>query len=420
MLAPVQPLCRRARSAAGWVCTGAALVTSCSRDDPALQPLDVDAGPPWDAGAAPQKPIPGMVWIPPGVLIAGTPPERLPRIADEEMAGEQVVMGGFYIDTYPFPNEAGAIPTTNVTQAEAEARCTEQGKRLCTELEYERACKGPNNLAYPYGDRYRPEACASESGRTLVPNGFLSACRSDFGMHDPHGSVWSWTASRWGRGTEDPSLVAIRGGSGEHGELVGRCANGRPMKATEKRKDLGFRCCKGEVNTFEVVLSVSRGEPLRWQPPDDRIAPALARLVPPSGADQLDLGGDEGDPPDAVQGGADVFTVERMWVWHPLGNEELLIGGGCAPPSAATGGKKRCGVLIARMRYDRPLPLAYVSSERWEPTLGQADGARELFLFGGDDVGAFRKRVRYEWGRIGVAEKERKKRRKGEKRATYD
>jgi hypothetical protein len=38
---------------------------------------------------------------------------------------------------------------------------------------------------------------------------------------------------------------------------------------------------------------------------------------------------------------------------------------------------------------------------------------------GGDRNGAFRRRVSYAWGRIAVAEKERKKRRKGFKEPTY-
>src|SRR5262249_36339436 len=75
----------------------------------------LDAAPPWRVPQADPEPRPGMVWIPSGVLIAGTPPDRLPRIADEEMPGEQVVMHGFYMDEYPHPNEIGAIPTTNVT-----------------------------------------------------------------------------------------------------------------------------------------------------------------------------------------------------------------------------------------------------------------------------------------------------------------
>ena len=86
-----------------------------------------------------------MVWVPAGALVAGTPPEQLPRIADEEMPGEQVVLQGFYIDIFAYPNEEGAIPKTNVTHAAGGELCAEQGKRLCTELEWERACKGPQN-----------------------------------------------------------------------------------------------------------------------------------------------------------------------------------------------------------------------------------------------------------------------------------
>src|SRR5262247_3411935 len=112
-------------SSAVWACTRA-------RDDGAPRGA-LDAAPPWDVAQADPEPRPGMVWIPQGVLIAGTPPDRLPRIADEEMPGEQVVLHGFYIDEYPHPNEIGAIPTTNVTQAEARALCEQQSKRLCSE-----------------------------------------------------------------------------------------------------------------------------------------------------------------------------------------------------------------------------------------------------------------------------------------------
>src|SRR6185312_7258602 len=131
------------------------LAAACRRsghDDPTRAQADGDAAPPWTSGPAEPEERPGMVWIPPGVLIAGTPLDRLPRVADEEMAGEQVVMHGFYVDVFPYPNEAGAIPTTNITQDEALGLCAAQGKRLCTELELERACKGPENQTYEYGD----------------------------------------------------------------------------------------------------------------------------------------------------------------------------------------------------------------------------------------------------------------------------
>jgi formylglycine-generating enzyme required for sulfatase activity len=100
-----------------------------------------------------------MHFIPSGALVVGTPENQLPRIADEEMAGLQLILKGFYIDTFPYPNEEGALPLTNVTQSEAARLCESRDKRLCGELEWERACKGPDNRTHAYGDHYRAEAC---------------------------------------------------------------------------------------------------------------------------------------------------------------------------------------------------------------------------------------------------------------------
>ena len=348
-----------------------------------------------------------MAWVPGGVLIAGTQPDKIPRVADEEMAGEQVVMHGFYVDLFPYPNEVGAIPTTNMTLEEARAACEQQGKRLCSELELERACKGPDNTTYEYGDTYRAATCATGIARALVPNGVNASCVSAFGVHDLHGGVWSWTSSAWRRDTAKTNLVALRGGNGEQGELVGRCANGRGVRSDAKRPDVGVRCCAGEPNTFEVVLEVSRGDALKWQPPDDKLVAPFAKLLPD---DVQQIG--RGDP--------DVeFRFERMWRWRPLGNEELLVAGGCAHPDGEHRGrrseKRVCGVVIARMKLDAAQPLAWVPSDWWQPTLSESDLARELYLHGGDVNGAFRRKVTYAWGRVTLGEKERKHRYKGER-----
>ena len=63
--------------------------------------------------------------------------------------------------------------------------------------------------------------------------------------------------------------------------------------------------------------------------------------------------------------------------------------------------------------------LAWVPTDWWEPTVGEAESPRELFLYGGDRNGAFRKRVGYAWGRIAVGDKERKKKHKGQREPTY-
>src|SRR5262245_31859813 len=186
-------------------------------------------GPPWSLGSAEPAPRPGMVWIPPGPLVAGTPPGKTPRVPDEEMAGEQIVMRGFFMDLFPFPNEPGALPKVGVTQPDAAAACEAQGKRLCSELELERACKGPQNTTYEYGEIYRAGACNTGTERAPGPNGMSAACASGFGVHDLHGSAWTWTSSHWKRDPSKTGLYAVRGGNGKLGELIGRCANGRGL-----------------------------------------------------------------------------------------------------------------------------------------------------------------------------------------------
>jgi hypothetical protein len=333
------------------------------------------------------------------------------------MAGEQVVMHGFYIDVFPYPNEVGAIPTTNINQAEARTLCEGQNKRLCTELELERACKGPDNLTYEYADLYRASVCATGVARALIPNGFNAACRSAFGVHDLHGGVWSWTSSQWRRDASKSTLATVRGGNGAAGELVGRCANGRGLSKDARREDVGVRCCAGELNTFEVVLQVTRGEPLRFQLPDGRIASQIEKLVPQEVTAAVD---GRRAAVDASLSAAripprDRFKVERMWIWHPLGNEELIVGGGCAHP----GDNASCGVIIARMRFDTAVLLTWVPTDWWQPTLREGESARDLLLYGGDRNGAFRKRIGYAWGRLTIGDKERKKKRKGQREASY-
>lgn len=354
-----------------------------------------DAAPPWDAGESP-VPRPGMVWIPGGVLFAGTPPGKLPRIPDQEMAGEQVVMHGFYVDEFPYPNEIGAIPTTSVTRDEAAALCAQGGKRLCTELELERACKGPENTTYPYGETYRAATCATGSQRTQVPNGVNSGCRSAFGVADLVGTVFVWTASAWGRDGSQPGSVAVRGGNGVDGDVVARCANARPRRPDVRRNDLGVRCCAGEPNTFQVLLDVTRGDPFALIPVAPDLAVAMERLVP----EEVQRGS---SGPGRVP-----FHVERTWMWRPAGNEELLLGGGCALVP-----NKRCGVLVGRRGAGQFAALTFVPTDKWQPTIGETDEARHLFVHGGDERGAFRKKLTYDWGRLVIGEKQYKSRERG-------
>jgi hypothetical protein len=331
-----------------------------------------------------------MSWIAGGALVAGTPPDSLPRIADEEMSGEQVILKGFYMDTYPFPNEEGAIPLTNVSQSEALGLCAEQGKRLCSELEWERACKGPKNTTYEYGDRYKANRCGTGARPQLRPSGLRVGCSSDFGVSDMHGGVWEWTSSPWGRGI-DRELSTVRGGNAPAGELVGRCANAMGRPPDSKSPTVGFRCCAGEPNSAEVVLNVERLTKLKHKDPVDReLAERLTSMLPQPAL--LELGSRKD------------FKIDRMWDWWPVGNERLIVAGGCAGSSTAPA----CGVLIARVTLGRPTLLGWVGSGHFAPAVQSDADVRDILVFGADEIGSFRRPVAYVWGSVSVGEKDRR------------
>ena len=66
--------------------------------------------------------------------------------ADDE--GMVPIGDAFYIDIYEYPNRPGILPKVNATWREAETLCAAQGKRLCTEQEWQKACTGSQNYIY--------------------------------------------------------------------------------------------------------------------------------------------------------------------------------------------------------------------------------------------------------------------------------
>ncbi len=340
----------------------------------------------------PPQPRKNMVWIPAGTFFAGTPKQLLPRAADEEMPGVQVVLEGFYIDQYPWPNEPGAIQTTNVTRDEARTRCEQVGKRLCTELEWERACKGPKSTVYEYGDAYRKDDCGVTASVALTPTGTRVPCRSAFDVFDMHGGAFEWTSSPWARGTSDPDLVAVRGGSGDPGDVFARCANAFARRASARLANVGFRCCAGERNDAEVSLEVVRApEPLAVVPRTPELAAQIEAALP---ADLAAM---------APASGNGAWQVDKIWTWSPIGNETLTVSSGCAHPSVHA----LCGIVVSRLGASGAEPLAFVPSGWWIPSVQIDQDPRILWVYGGDGQGKYRVRVAYLWGRIGMAAPER-------------
>ena len=56
-----------------------------------------------------------------------------------------------------------------------------------------------------------------------------------------------------------------------------------------------------------------------------------------------------------------------------------------------------------------PQRLAWVSSDEWIATVARHESSRGVYVYGGDQLGAYRKAVMFDWGTITEGRKERKK-----------
>ncbi len=372
----------------GTAAAAATFVVACGRSHGADAAL-ADGGPLVSApsAVAPGAPRQGMAWIASGVLHAGSAVDDVPSVADAELPGVDTPMGGFYIDVLPWPNEAGAIPTTNVTRDEASRLCQAKQKRLCSELEWERACKGPQNLRYEYGATYDPAACGAGFSADVTarrPSGDKAACKSAFGVREMHGGAWEWTDSNWRRGTSR-GFASERGGNDPAGELVTRCAYGRPAPPGEGSPSVGFRCCAGPRNDAEVDLQV-------------KVGPAFERTKQPTGSPALSpLGGVACGPPTSPT----PCSIGRAWTWRPAANVELSVAGGCVgrDPNA------RCALAVSRLLGDKVQTLAEVDTGREIPEVVLVEGLdRRIRVRGADLRAPFFREVVFSYGRVDVKE----------------
>lgn len=187
-----------------------------------------------------QSCMPGMVVLPAGkALLGSTVNDPLRNFGEDKL--HSVNMQVFCIDRYEYPNELQITPLVNVSYSQAEQLCQKRGKRLCTEEEWEYACKSGGSRSFPYGDHFDPDICNTRSGngknRTIAPSGKYPNCLSPFGVFDMSGNVSEWISSP-GEGDK-----ALRGGSFSKQNWAARCAARSNLAPSSQKDDLGFRCC---------------------------------------------------------------------------------------------------------------------------------------------------------------------------------
>jgi hypothetical protein len=172
-----------------------------------------------------------------------------------DMARLQGEDEAYCMDRYEYPNEAGAVPLTDVTWTEAQARCVELSKRLCTEAEWEQACRGEAGTRYAYGNDFDPERCHTQANthfdaRDLRAQGSFPECHNGRGVYDLNGSASEWVSNTHqgppypdDNGSPDRPCHVVRGGT-MWDAAYGQDCNSRHWHAVgHQQSDDGFRCC---------------------------------------------------------------------------------------------------------------------------------------------------------------------------------
>ena len=221
----------------------------------------------FEMGRAHKLPDDGLKWV--------------PHILRDDRPVHTVLLDAFQIDTHEVTNEeyaefiaasAGPFkapyywlgglppegriedPVANVTWEEADAYCRWRGKRLPTEAEWEKACRGgAETRKYPWGDADADE----EKAHFDSVNGPKRVCSYEvngYGLCDMAGNVWEWTADIYSQDYYSDAPFAnptdaaegrfriLRSGSWADVPKFLTCAHRSYARPEERSPNIGFRC----------------------------------------------------------------------------------------------------------------------------------------------------------------------------------
>lgn len=305
-----------------------------------------------------------QVEIPPSTFQAGTRPGQFGRDPELEPRLTQVTLGGFRIDRLPFPNDPAQPALVDVPRTVAEQRCAEQGKRLCTELEWELACKGPESTPFASGAEWSQQ-CAGSDAR----------CPSALGVMGL-GRMREWTASSEHAQSE---LPVVRGAPPSAPADLHRCAHRSTLSADEHAADLGFRCCKGAPNAAQVQVPQLGTAFVPFELPLEKLSAALATDPHTKGLSKLTYFKDpEASRTVLARGDGDTqgfsFTVKPL-LWNPDIGTQIVVASGAADAERAfvvallVVGDDEYRVASSMILRDEPGPVALAYSNDIRPRM---------------------------------------------------
>ncbi|OGS34412.1 MAG: hypothetical protein A2293_16115 [Elusimicrobia bacterium RIFOXYB2_FULL_49_7] len=175
----------------------------------------------------------GMVYIPDGKYVIG------------QNSGN---MDEYCMDHYEYPNKRDSLPRVFVNFLEAESLCNLAGKTLCTEKQWEVACRGKAGRRFPYGEGYDAKKCNTESD-SISPIGVNTECESPLNIFDLSGNVLEWVAPEPvgpGSATNGYEVIdyrLLKGGNFFLGARYAPCTSSQREPTHYANSHTGFRCC---------------------------------------------------------------------------------------------------------------------------------------------------------------------------------
>lgn len=198
---------------------------------------------------------PNMAYVPPGPFVRGKLRHEAADIVGP--TAEVAELEGFLIDVMEYPNLKNGAPKYKVTWKQAEELCAVQGKRLCTADEFEKACKGPQNYVYGYGDTFDADFCGPGIDEPHL-SGQLPECKSGWGVYDIAGNFREWTSTEK---SGSSSRRLLKGGLPQSAELGTRCAFSTDLNASFADETISFRCCRDlDAGEWKPPVDVEGGE----------------------------------------------------------------------------------------------------------------------------------------------------------------